>query len=185
MSDKLVDMASEYQAVKESTSSKEVVQLEGSSLKEAIRKEYERRMDELRPILLIIERPLDLTDEGFRRAVFPKLSFGLRKAGELVAYIKYHYKVAVDSGKRAKAIAFLEAFDDYAQAREIKSTDKAREFYIPLNKDVQLANNAEAVLEAYLENAMTIKQELIMSLSTIKGMVYGMRDSDLLSSSAS
>jgi len=187
MSQKISDIADEFLPVKETTSSKPTDDSFSfdSSLKESIRKEYQLRMEEIRPILLIIERPLDLTDEGFRRAVFPKLSFGLRKAGELVAMLKYHYKTAVDGRKRAHAVAFLDEFNGYAEKNEIKSTDKAREFYIHLNGGVQAAQNAEAVLEAYLENAMTIKQELIMSLSTIKGMVYGFRDSDTLSSSAS
>jgi hypothetical protein len=142
-------------------------------------------MKEIRPTLVIIERPLDLTDSSFRQSIFPKLSFGLRKAGELESYLLYYYKMSVDTSKRAKAVAFLEEFDGYAQQKEIKSTDKAREFYIPLNPKVQKAQEVEAMLEAYLINVKTIKQELIMALSTIKGMVYGIKDHDLLSNSAS
>jgi len=180
---KLVDMQNEFLPVKEVTGGKTLSF--DSSLSENVRREYETRMDELRPILMIIERPIDLTDEGFRRAVFPKISFGLRKSGELVALLRYHYKSAVDARKRATAVAALEEFNGYAEKNDLKATDKVREYYIPLNEGVQAANNTEAVLEAYLENALTIKQELVMSLSTIKAMVYGIRDSDPLSSSAS
>lgn len=184
MKEKITDIANEYLPIKELVQTSDDFGFD-SSLKESIRQEYERRMQELRPILLIIERPIDLTDEGFRRAVFPKISFGLRKSGELVAFLRYHYKTATDNRKRAVAVAALEEVIIYAQAHDIKITDKAREYYIPMNKGVQVANNIEAVLEAYLENAMTIKQELIMSLSTIKAMVYGISDSTPLSSSAS
>jgi hypothetical protein len=184
MSDLIADISNEYLPIKEDTQNS-TNEIKSSSLSETVRKEYERRLKEIRPTLVIIEKPLDLTDSAFRQAIFPKLSFGLRKAGELVAYLKYHYKMAVDANKRAKAIAFLEEFDEYARSKELKSTDKAREFYIPLNQGVRVAQEAEAVLEAYLENAMTIKQEFIMALSTIKGMVYGLKDHDLLSGSAS
>lgn len=185
MSDYLSSFSDEYIPTKEQSDSNILSNINCNNLTESIKEEYEKRMEEIRPILVIIEKPLDLTDSSFRQAVFPKLSFGLRKAGELESYLLYYYKMSVDALKRAKAVAFLEEFEAYAKTKELKFTDKSREFYIPLNEKVQKAQEIEAILEAYLVNIKTIKQEIIMAMSTIKGMVYGIKDYDLLSSSAS
>jgi hypothetical protein len=152
----------------------------------AFSKLYLERVEILRSYLVLAENPADLMDENYRKNVFAKLSYGMRKAGDYLGWGRYHLRVAYGDRKRAEAIAALDEFGAYLASRkatdkEVKATDKVRDFYVHINTGVTQAVAREAFMEAVVEQLSTMKQEFMMAISTIKAMAYGNRDSDFMS----
>lgn len=155
----------------------------------AMSRQYDEKAGHLRSILVLAENPIDLNDENQKRIIFARLSYGLRKAGEMLGWVRFHYKQAKSDCKRAAAVAALEEYTDYLVSKrqsddKLKATEKMREFYVGMSETVRAANSREAMLEAMEIQASTMKLEFMMSISTLKAMAYGMRDSDFMSGSA-
>lgn len=156
----------------------------------AFSKLYNERVDILRSYLVLAENTIDLHDENFRRTVFPKLSYGLRKAGEYLGWACFHQRASYAARKQAEAIAALDEFGKYlgikkAEGSDIKSTEAVRAHYVNIDPGVKHACLKEAYMDAVVQQLATMKMEFTMAISTIKAMAYGVRDSDYMSSGAS
>jgi hypothetical protein len=150
---------------------------------------YNERMEVLISYVVIAERTFDLADERLRQQMFAKLSYGLRKAGEWLGWARYHQSMAKSRRKQAEAIASLEGFGKYLSQKkgsgeEVKATESVRSHYIQINPEVMLACSKEALMDAIVEQLMTVKLEFIQAISTIKAMAWGMKDSDFMSGSS-
>jgi hypothetical protein len=150
---------------------------------------YNERVDILRSYLMLAENPIDLQDENYRRTIFAKLSYGMRKAGEYLGQAKYHQRMAYARRKQAEAIAALDEFGKYlaqgkADGKDIKPTVDIRAHYVNIDPGVMAASAKEAYIDAIIEQLSTMKMEFMMAISTIKAVAYGIKDSDYMSSAS-
>lgn len=143
--------------------------------------ELAKRMDEIRTYLAMAENAQDYADEANRIVLFSKLSYGLRKSGEGLAKAMYLQRMAEVRRKEAEAVAFLDDFPEYAEKRELKSTDAARSHYIRLNDKVIKASEREAVMDAWVEVFSTSKQEFVQAIATLRAMIFGPKQSTMMS----
>jgi len=151
---------------------------------------YNQRVEVLRSYLVLAENITDLQDENFRRTVFPKLSYGMRKAGEYLGWARYHQRMSYAIRKQSEAVAALDEFGKYlargkAAGNDIKATVDIRAHYVNIDPGVMSASAKEAYMDAIVEQLSTMKMEFMMAISTIKAMAYGVKDSDYMSSGSS
>lgn len=152
-------------------------------------KKFTDRIDTLRSYLTLAENPADLMDENHKRLIFAKLSYGLRKCGEYLSWARFHNRTAHIDVKRAEAVACVDGIHSFIaterdKGRDGKITDKVREYYKFIDKDVGGAMMREAMLEAMVEQLSTMKTEFIMAIATIRAMAYGIKDQDFISSAS-
>ena len=150
---------------------------------------YNERVDVLRSYLVLAENPADLQDDNYRRTIFSKLSYGMRKSGDYLGWARYHQRMAYARRKQAEAIAALDEFGKYlargkAAGNDVKATVDIRAHYVNIDPGVMSASAKEAYMDAIVEQLSTMKMEFMMAISTIKAMAYGVRDSDYMSGSA-
>lgn len=147
---------------------------------------YNQRVEVLRSYLVLAENVTDLQDENFRRTIFPKLSYGMRKAGEYLGWARYHQRMSYAQRKQAEAVAALDEFGKYlargkAAGNDVKATVDIRAHYVNIDPGVMSASAKEAYMDAIVEQLSTMKMEFMMAISTIKAMAYGVKDSDYMS----
>jgi hypothetical protein len=150
---------------------------------------FNERVALLRSYLVLAENPADLADDNHRRIIFAKLSYGLRKCGEYLSWARFHERMATIDLKKSESIAMIDGIYDFIKAekdkgRDGKVTEKVRESYKFLDKDVGAALTREALLEAMVEQLQTMKSEFVMAIATLKAMAYGMKDQDFMSSAS-
>lgn len=151
-------------------------------------RQYQKRAEVLNTYLALTEDPKEM-DEQMRIVTFSKLSYGLRKAGEALAWATFHQKVAYASRKEAEGLAALEDFPNYVNKKEssgekVKVTNDSRTYYVPINPRVLMASKREALANAILEHFSTIRVQFIQGISTLRSLSYGVKDSNYMSSSA-
>ena len=147
------------------------------------------RLTELNKYLILAENPSDFNNELKRIQLFGNLSYGLRKAGEGLALTLYLQKMAKGRRKSAEANAYLNNFGRYLIDQkelgfDVKATDKTKEHYVALDRNVLDANEYEAMMDAYEAHFSTIRNEFTQAISTLRAMCYGMKDSQNISSAA-
>lgn len=150
---------------------------------------YNERVTILRSYLVLAENVADLQDANFRRTIFPKLSYGMRKAGEYLGWARFHQRKSYAERKQAEAIAALDEFGKWLSQRkasgdEVKATEAVRSHYVNIDKGVLNAANREAYMDAVVEQLSTMKMEFMMAISTIKAMAYGVREESFMSGAA-
>ena len=137
----------------------------------------------LAPYLAIAETIKD-ADKFTAPIMLGKLSQGMRLAGDYLAVAKYNYKRARYDRKRIEAVVALDKFPEYAVTTQIKVTDALRGYYVNQHPDVLKAVDREAFFEAIQEQLYTMKTELFMAITTVRSIVYGFKDSNNLSATA-
>jgi len=155
----------------------------------ALYREYAKRVEILNTYLALTEDASNMSDESIKLVTFAKLSFGLRKAGEALSWATFHQKSAYAARKEAEGLAALEDFSEYvnkksADGEKVKVTNDMRNYYIPVNPRVLLANRREALANAIYEHISTIRAQFIQGISTLRSLSYGVKDSNYMSSSA-
>lgn len=163
--------------------------LEMEAIDPEFTKLYNERVDILRSYLVLAENPADLQDENFRRTVFAKLSYGLRKAGDYLGWALYHQRMAYAKRKQAEAVAALDQFGGWLEGRkaagvEAKATVDVRAHYVNIDPGTIAAAAREALMDAAVQQLSTMKSEFTMAITTIRALMYGGRDSDYMSGSA-
>lgn len=144
--------------------------------------EFKRRNDLLMLYTSLAENPKDIHDEVGRVNLFSKLSFGLRKAGEGHAWALVHKKLATAGKKEAEAIAALDEFGSWLREKRVKEKDfkataDVRKSYVYLSETVKAASRYEAVSEGMAAHFGTIHHQLSQSISTLRALIYGPKDS--------
>jgi hypothetical protein len=157
---------------------------------EELYSKYIGYLEVLRENIFYAENYQNLNDEHFRRVVFSKLSYGLRKTGDYLAWAKYHQRLCTALVKRTRAEAGLYNFGAYVEKRklegvEVKTTDSTRALYVDIDEKVKEAEDRMGMVDGMVEQFNTMKYEFIAAISTIKVMIYGMKDSDFMSSNPS
>lgn len=147
---------------------------------------FKLRREELLPLCALTENVEDHRDEHARLVMFAKMSYGLRKAGEALAWGLYQQKLCKIEKERAKGVAALDEFGAFLLERkndgkDSKATDKMRELYVAINDGVLRAAKKEAFADAVVEQFSTIRSQFIQSISTIRAMCYGQKDSSYMS----
>lgn len=147
---------------------------------------YNERVAVLRSYLVLAENVADLQDANFRRTIFPKLSYGMRKAGEYLGWARFHQRKSYAERKQAEAIAALDEFGKWLASRkaageDTKATEAVRSHYVNIDKGVLSAASREAYMDAVVEQLSTMKMEFMMAISTIKAMAYGVREENFMS----
>ena len=155
----------------------------------ALAKAFNERVDLLRSYISLAENPADLADENYKRMIFAKLSYGLRKCGEHLSWARFNLRVAHIEVKKAEAVAAVDGIHEFVaterdKGRDGKITDKVREHYKYIDKDVGSTMMKEAMLEAMVEQLSVMKTEFIMAIATIRAMAYGIKDQDFISSAS-
>ena len=154
-----------------------------------ITKNYENRVEELNELLALAENPADIGDETRRVVIFAKLSYGLRKAGEAVAWSTYYQKMAYVERKNAEAVAAMDEYQEYLASKKQdgkteRATNEMRNYYVHLSGNVMKANKKEALVNAIHEHLTTIRAQFLQAISTMRSMSYGIKDSSYMSGSA-
>lgn len=149
--------------------------------------QFEKMMAQLHPYLLLTESPHDFNDEHQRMALFGKLSFGFRKAGEYASWAETQKRIAERKIKEAGAIAAMDDFPEYVQSqaengRQVKTTDAVMKSYVDMSPRVMKAIEHEAFVNALASQLYSAKTQLKEAIGTIRAMVYGPRDSSSVSS---
>jgi hypothetical protein len=152
----------------------------------ALYEAFATRRAELLPFCALTENVEDHRDEHARLVLFAKMSYGLRKAGEAMSWALYHQKMCKIDKEKAKGVAALDEFgkwllDRKNDGKESKATDKMRELYVSINDDVMRAAKREAFADAMVEQFSTIRSQFYQSISTIRAMCYGQKDSSYMS----
>jgi hypothetical protein len=147
---------------------------------------YNERVAILRSYLVLAENVADLQDANFRRTIFPKLSYGMRKAGEYLGWARFHQRKSYAERKQAEAIAALDEFGKWLAVRkaageDTKATEAVRAHYVNIDKGVLNTASREAYMDAVVEQLSTMKMEFMMAISTIKAMAYGVREENFMS----
>jgi hypothetical protein len=145
-----------------------------------------KKIEFLQEYLVIAESVPDMLDPHVKRAVMPKLSYGLRKSGELLGNISFYMSESEKDLKRARAIAALDEFNSWVaskkiEGKDIKTTDATREHYLHIDPNVSRAHSRYSLLLSMRIQAQTIKQEFVMALAGMKSMLYGVSDDHMLS----
>jgi hypothetical protein len=131
---------------------------------------YDQELGILQRYAILAENPADLTDESRRSDLLAKLSFGLRRSGDMLARIKGRLRKAESLLKQASALAAIDDLNEHSARMTMSRLHKA--------------NLNCAMLIAMSEQAWTMKTEFMMGISTVKAIAWGMRDSEHLSSGA-
>lgn len=147
---------------------------------------FSKRREELLPLCALTENVEDQRDEHARLVMFAKMSYGLRKAGEALSWALYQQKICKIEKEHAKGVAALDEFGSYlldrkTAGKDFKATDKMRDLYVSVNDNVMRAAKKEAFGDAMVEQFSTIRSQFIQSISTIRAMCYGMKDSSYMS----
>lgn len=157
-----------------------------SGVEKGIYDSFTKLREELLPICALTENVEDHRDEHARLVMFAKMSFGLRKAGEALAWALYQQKLCKIEKEKAKGLAALDEFGGFLLERkndgkDHKATDKMRDLYVAINDGVVRAAKKEAFADAMVEQFSTIRTQFIQSISTIRAMCYGQKDSSYMS----
>ena len=144
--------------------------------------EFKKRDDELVIYTNLAENPKDVHAEVGRITLFSKLAYGLRKAGEAHAWALVHKKIALASKKEAESIAVLEEFGGWLKEKRLKEKDfkataDVRKSYAYLSETVKSASRYEAVAEGMAAHFGTLHHALGQSISTLRAVIYGPKDS--------
>ena len=147
---------------------------------------FAKRREELLPFCALTENVEDHRDEHARLVLFAKMSYGLRKAGEAMSWALYHQKMCKIDKEKAKGVAALDEFGSWLLSRkndgkDAKATDKMRDLYVSISDDVMRAAKREAFADAMVEQFSTIRSQFYQSISTIRAMCYGQKDSSYMS----
>jgi hypothetical protein len=147
---------------------------------------FYKKLEFLHTYLIVAESVPDMLDINVKRTILPKLSYGLRKSGELLGNISYYASESEKELKRARAIAALDEFNSWVatkkiEGKEIKITDATREHYLHIDPNVSAAHSRYSLLLAMRIQAQCIKQEFVMALAGMKSMLYGVSDDAMLS----
>lgn len=148
--------------------------------------EYDRRLAPVFLYLAAAEEPADLLNEAARPMLFSKLSFGLRKAGEALAWALFQHTKAQVDAKSAGGVAATAEFGQWVEGRrqedeKYKPTEPQREHFMHTSETWRTANTKVAATAAMVEQLKTMKLEFMMAISTLKAIAYGGKDSDLMS----
>lgn len=160
---------------------------EFNKIDETLTEKYNSLLDEISKYSMLTENIHDLHDESNRMNLFAKLSYGLRKSGEAKAWVIYHLNVAESETKASLGVASLDDFPEYvlqneANGKTIKTTDSVREAFVVQCERVKTAKKKLAMLKAMDEVISIYKSQFVNGISTIKAMVYGNKDSNIMSS---
>jgi hypothetical protein len=150
---------------------------------------YDQELGILQRYAILAENPADLTDESRRSDLLAKLSFGLRRSGDMLARIKGRLRKAESLLKQASALAAIDDLNEHSarmtmSGEKLKITDDYRKTFVAGSPRLHKANLNCAMLIAMSEQAWTMKTEFMMGISTVKAIAWGMRDSEHLSSGA-
>lgn len=158
-----------------------------SQINNKISSSFNKRIEDLNKYLVLAENPSDFNNESKRLGLFGNLSFGLRKAAEGLSLALYYQKMAKSERKKAEASAALDQFGQYIAdqkdlGKDVKATDKTKEYYVSLNDGVLKASEYEAMMDAYVEYFSAIRYEFGQAISTLRALCFGMKDSNNISS---
>lgn len=147
-----------------------------------IASEFKRRNDELILYTNLAENPKDVHEEAGRITLFSKLSYGLRIAGESYAWALVHKKLSTSTKKESEAVAAIDEFGEWMTERRredksFKPTADVRKNFVYLSESVKAANKYEAVSEGMAAHFWTIHNQLGQSISTLRAIIYGPKDS--------
>ena len=166
-----------------------ILPLEFYQIDPELASEAAKKISHLYDFIVLAENASDLHDEIYRARLFGKLSYGLRKAGEAYGWILYHEKISYAQRKQAEAVAALDHFGTYLNKRkqggdDLKATEKVKESYTQIDTGVMSATRKEAMVLAIAKQIETVRLEFIQSISTLRAICYGLRESEMLSNTA-
>jgi len=160
-----------------------------AELDKKIVEDFSKRMKELYQFTSIAENPTDFLDESRRYVLFGQLSYGMRKAGEGYAWAKslnkeYHrvysqMEADIKMNEYPKWVSEQKKLDS-----KFKTTEDYKKTYINTVDSLQKIIKYTILTDVMMDEFATIKTELFQSISTIKAICYGFKDSTIASGSS-
>lgn len=155
-----------------------------------IAKEYEKRLNELNQLVVVMETHQELVNEHQRPQLFSQLAYGNRRAVEACAWALWLQRESYKKEKQARGLAWHENFFEYVKRQEllgnkVKETDTARNMYVEIDPAVVKAREGLAIAEALLEQFNGLKFEFIQGQASLKAMYFGNKDNGIFNSTAS
>lgn len=151
---------------------------------------YESELTLLRRYAILTENPADLVDRNQYPQLLARLSFGLRRSGDVLGRLKAQQRKAEGFTKRAAAVAGMDDLAEYVaqsaiKGEKVKITDDYRKIFVAGSDRVHNANLRCAMLDGMVEQIWTMKIEFREAIQTLRSMAWGgARDGDALSSVA-
>ena len=154
-----------------------------------IANEFNRRISELYTYTAIAENPTDFNDEANRLNLFGKMSYGFRKAGEGYTWAKVLNKEYTRMLSETEADIKINEYPKWLQEQQktdpkFKSTEDYKKTYVCTVDTYQNIMKLVILTDSMIDEFATIRTELMQSISTIKAICYGFRDSSVMSSTA-
>ena len=134
-------------------------------------------VQKLAPILVVAQN-LHAATEGTAPTILSELSSGLIRVGALTASARYQVDKARIDRKKIAGVLSLEEYPKYLVEKGVKGTEALREAFIDSHDKMVEASEREAYADALVVQLDVIKSTLIMSLSSVKSIVYGFKDSN-------
>lgn len=139
--------------------------------------------NEVKKLAPILETAQNLQNatEATAPTILSEISSGLISISRLLSSARYHADLAKIEKKKVQGMLALEAFPKYCSETGVKVTEGNKEAFIDCNQTYTDACKTEAYLDALVTQLDVIKTTFIQSISSVKAIVYGFKDSNIVS----